>query len=328
MRGTAVIPTFASLNGYQLYNPSTNNPYGDSQIRSIVDGYINSSFTQEPMSAKVYGELVAEYGRKLLSDIALIKQITTDQQVIDAGFIDPTTGLPAYQNGAMYPGTVNGSGATNGSIVTINGVQTFVPTPTTLSAQLRDVAHIIRVGKAFPGYNVGLRVACMDHTGGYDTHSAQGKGEASGTQSKLLFEMSHAIHAFFQDLGMFQSDPTKNYAKDVIVLVQTEFGRTVAENFSKGTDHGVGSCWFVVGGGIKGGMYYDVTQSSDSQGYSLATSNLDSGRYLRRTVVYKDILEDIFRNHLGVSATDVSSVIRRKTSDPTEATFKPTGMFT
>ena len=42
--------------------------------------------------------------------------------------------------------------------------------------------------------------------------------------------------------------------QNVTTLVFSEFGRRVAENGSKGTDHGSGSCLFVAGPAIKGGL--------------------------------------------------------------------------
>jgi uncharacterized protein (DUF1501 family) len=35
----------------------------------------------------------------------------------------------------------------------------------------------------------------------------------------------------------------------------SEFGRTVAENGSRGTDHGHGNAILVIGGGVKSGIY-------------------------------------------------------------------------
>lgn len=44
--------------------------------------------------------------------------------------------------------------------------------------------------------------------------------------------------------------------RHVIVLTMTEFGRTIRQNGSGGTDHGHASCLFLAGGPVKGGKVY------------------------------------------------------------------------
>src|SRR5215470_2874550 len=43
----------------------------------------------------------------------------------------------------------------------------------------------------------------------------------------------------------------------------SEFGRRVEENANRGTDHGTAAPMFVVGGGVKGGMYGDHPSLTD-----------------------------------------------------------------
>ena len=44
--------------------------------------------------------------------------------------------------------------------------------------------------------------------------------------------------------------------EDVLILTMSEFGRAVAENGSRGTDHGHGNAMFLVGGTVNGGQVY------------------------------------------------------------------------
>lgn len=155
--------------------------------------------------------------------------------------------------------------------------------------QLRDVAHIIRSG-------LGLEVATVD-IGGWDTHDNQGAGGgATLQQGARLAELSGGIRAFYNDLG-----PLMN---NVVLLTCTEFGRTVRQNASGGTDHGKASVWFVLGGGVKGGLYHGAAGFPSS----LIDANLDSGRYIRSTVEFRNIFSDVLVRHFGVNATELNSV--------------------
>jgi len=173
-------------------------------------------------------------------------------------------GPAAPQNGAVYPNTSYGR-------------------------QLRDVAHIIRSG-------LGLEVATVD-IGGWDTHDNQGAGGgATLQQGARLAELSGGIRAFYNDLGQLMNN--------VVLLTCTEFGRTVRQNASGGTDHGKASVWFVLGGRVKGGLYHGAAGFPSS----LIDANLDSGRYIRSTVEFRNIYSDVLVKHFGVNATELNSV--------------------
>jgi len=90
--------------------------------------------------------------------------------------------------------------------------------------------------------NFGTRVFYVS-IDGFDTHS----GQAEAHQA-LLTEVSSAINLLFTNLKATGDD------KRVIAMTFSEFGRRVHENGSKGTDHGSGSCLFVAGPKVKGGL--------------------------------------------------------------------------
>lgn len=105
----------------------------------------------------------------------------------------------------------------------------------TLAARLETVASVIKADQ-------GLEVAALDATG-WDTH--QGQGSTDGVMQRLLAALAQSIATFYEDLGQ---------AGDrVTTLVMTEFGRNVAENGNRGTDHGRGSLMLAMGGGVQGG---------------------------------------------------------------------------
>jgi len=86
----------------------------------------------------------------------------------------------------------------------------------------------------------------------FDTHSGQAE-----PHRQLLTEVADSIENFFEALKQTGHD------KRVLVMTFSEFGRRVLENGSRGTDHGAGSCLFVVGPGVKGGAVTKHPSLSD-----------------------------------------------------------------
>lgn len=79
--------------------------------------------------------------------------------------------------------------------------------------------------------------------GGWDTHVNQ--GGAKGYLADRMSELGRGIAGFVEEIGPGWSD--------TVVVVVSEFGRTFRENGSRGTDHGHGSVYWVLGGGVRGG---------------------------------------------------------------------------
>ena len=71
----------------------------------------------------------------------------------------------------------------------------------------------------------------------------------------------------------------------------TEFGRTVAQNGTGGTDHGRASCLFVLGNDVAGGkVYHNIG--------SLAKDKLEDGRDLPVTTDFRSVFSAVAENHL------------------------------
>jgi uncharacterized protein (DUF1501 family) len=87
----------------------------------------------------------------------------------------------------------------------------------------------------------GTRVFYLS-VGGFDTHADQLR-----QHEQLLAQVGAAVAGFFDMLQHGKA------ADRVLLMTFSEFGRRVRENGSKGTDHGAGSCLFVVGPGVRGG---------------------------------------------------------------------------
>jgi uncharacterized protein (DUF1501 family) len=144
---------------------------------------------------------------------------------------------------------------------------------------LLQVAQIIKA-------DLGLEVACID-IGGWDTHSAE--GVTTGQLPGLLADLSSSLQAFATDLG--------DRMGHITVVTMSEFGRRVKENASGGTDHGSGSCMFLLGGGVNGGKVY-----ADWPG--LAPEQLFGPGDLSPTTDFRTVLGEVIQKRLGNGALD------------------------
>lgn len=150
-----------------------------------------------------------------------------------------------------------------------------------LGQALKQVAQLIKA-------DVGLEVACVD-VGGWDTHVNQVWGNyddpTRGMMYNLLRQMDDAIGAFWRDMGGRMVDP------GITLVTMSEFGRRVGQNAGNGTDHGQGSCMFVVSGAAVPGVHADWP--------GLEPDQLADGEDLAITRDYRDTLAEILVNRLG-----------------------------
>jgi uncharacterized protein (DUF1501 family) len=144
-----------------------------------------------------------------------------------------------------------------------------------LGNALRQIAQLIKM-------EVGLEVAFAE-TGGWDTHYNQ--GTAQGTFARQVNDLSQSIQAFWSDLEAYQDEVT--------VMTMTEFGRTVRQNGSNGTDHGRASCMFILGHGVNGGLVH-------GQVPTLAPENLEEGRDLPVTTDFRSVFSEVAGRHLQI----------------------------
>jgi uncharacterized protein (DUF1501 family) len=79
--------------------------------------------------------------------------------------------------------------------------------------------------------------------GGWDTHV--GQGGPVGYLAGRLEELGRGLAGFADAMGAAWSE--------TVVIVISEFGRTFRENGNRGTDHGHGTVYWVLGGAIRGG---------------------------------------------------------------------------
>ena len=118
---------------------------------------------------------------------------------------------------------------------------------------------------------------CHVVLGGFDTHQ-----DENARQDALLANVDLALNAFMQDIA------AHGMADRVVLMTWSEFGRRVAENGSKGTDHGAAAPLFVVGKPVTGGLYGEPPS---------LTSTIDAGN-LKHTVDFRSVYQTLIRDWL------------------------------
>ena len=159
-----------------------------------------------------------------------------------------------------------------------------------LADALRDVARLIKG-------NVGLQVAAIDY-GDWDMHADQGSVD-TGWMHDHLGELSDSLAAFATDLGPLMGGVT--------LVSLTEFGRTVRENGSGGTDHGYGHAVMMMGGGVKGGQVHGPWPG-------LADDDLVDGD-LAATTDYRNLLAEVLEKRCGANPSDINGIFPGITND-------------
>jgi len=145
-----------------------------------------------------------------------------------------------------------------------------------LGNSLKQIAQLIKM-------DVGLEVAFAE-SGGWDTHFNQ--GTELGVFARNAADLSNSIVAFWTDMGPLQDDVT--------LMTMTEFGRTVKQNGTGGTDHGRGSCNFILGNNVSGGQVHGNVAT-------LAVDNLEDGRDLAVTTDFRCVFSEVADKHLRIS---------------------------
>jgi uncharacterized protein (DUF1501 family) len=125
----------------------------------------------------------------------------------------------------------------------------------------------------------GPRIASLEMTG-WDTHFNQ-----TQTIQPPLQQLAAGLVALRTSLGAAWSR--------TVVIAVTEFGRTVAENGSRGTDHGTGTVALLLGGAVRGGRVVGAWPG-------LAERARFEGRDLKPTTDMRSVFKAALRDHLGL----------------------------
>jgi uncharacterized protein (DUF1501 family) len=260
---------------------------GTPGVKSTRDGWLNRALppaeAKTPLRAVSMGPRLARTLRGANSAVAIAS--IRDFKVRDRGAKDELE--------SMYSGTQDATLATPGrdtfeavKLIEKLDRQPYSPAAgakypaSSFAASLQQIARLVKA-------DVGLEVAFAD-IGGWDTHNAE-----STRLPALLTDFAGSLGAFATDLG--------DRFEDVTVVTMSEFGRTVRENGSGGTDHGHANAMFVLSGSaaLQGGKVH-------GRWPGLAPEQLHEGRDLAVATDFRAVLGEVVSRQLGVA--DVARV--------------------
>ena len=128
--------------------------------------------------------------------------------------------------------------------------------------------------------------------GGWDTHV--GQGAAKGYLADRLSELGRGLYGFVDEIG-------PDAWNDTVVIVVSEFGRTFRENGAKGTDHGHGSVYWVLGGQVRGGRLAGEQVRVDAAG-------LNQNRDYPVLTDYRALMGGVFQRAYGLDRARLEEV--------------------
>lgn len=167
-----------------------------------------------------------------------------------------------------------------------------------LGRQLKDAARMIKS-------KLGLEVVHIDIPG-WDTH--QNQGSVTGNYGNKVQDLADSLLAFYQDL--------ENKMDDVLILVFSEFGRTVKENGTNGTDHGWGNNVIAIGASIPKTSTVKNKFLNDWPGIN--QEQLNQGRDIKDTIDFRNLFAEAFLKHMGLK--NINPILP-------DLTYQPAGLL-
>ncbi len=126
------------------------------------------------------------------------------------------------------------------------------------------------------------------NVGGWDSHVGENL-----ILKRSLPHLGQGLATLVQELD--------NVYPNTVILVISEFGRTVKENGNQGTDHGHGNVMWLLGGAIRGGQIYGKWEG-------LGDSVLHEGRDLPVTTDFREAIASILLNHILISQSELGNI--------------------
>jgi uncharacterized protein (DUF1501 family) len=164
------------------------------------------------------------------------------------------------------------------------------PSPNGFSSDTARIARLIQRDST-------IRVAFMA-LGGWDTHVSQ--GSVNGQLANHLKPLGDGLASFASQLGPAYGD--------TIILVISEFGRTVHENGNAGTDHGHGNVMWVMGGPVRGRRVY-------ARWPGLSQADLYQGRDVPVTTDFREPIGHALGAHMGLRSDQIARIFPARPTD-------------
>ena len=128
--------------------------------------------------------------------------------------------------------------------------------------------------------------------GGWDTHVNQ--GGATGQLAGRIGELGRGLAAYATTLGA-------DAWRQTVVVVISEFGRTFRENGNRGTDHGHGSIYWVMGGAVSGGRMVGPQ-------VRITPDTLNQNRDLPVLTDYRALIAGLWQRQYGLTTAQLATV--------------------
>jgi uncharacterized protein (DUF1501 family) len=266
---------------------------GTPGVKSTQDGWLNRTLAaipgaHGPTEALSLGPTMPRIlsGKVPVANIALgraaERPMPLDRPIIEAAFDRLYTGNDsisrAYRDGREARKRLMSELADD--MAKANG---GAPSPQGFSDDTDRLAHLI-------SRDPTIRVAFMA-LGGWDTHVSE--GAANGQLAGHLKPLGEGLASLAKSLG-------PSY-QDTVILVISEFGRTMHENGNGGTDHGHGNVMWVMGGPVKGRKVYGKWPG-------LSTGELYQERDLAITTDFREPIAAALRSHMQFSDAQIARV--------------------
>ena len=242
------------------------------RLAAVVQGSSGMAFTDQLPTIFQGSVNVPNAGLKTLAK----PSVDARQSEIIASMYQGTALAGAVQEGFAVRGEVMRELATEMDAANRNAI-----TAKGFELEARRIAKLMR-----DSYSIGF----VD-VGGWDTHV--GQGAATGYLANRLDELGHGLAAFAQEMG--------SSWKQTTVVVVSEFGRTLRQNGNRGTDHGHGSVYWVLGGSVRGARVL-------GEQVALQRSTLFEDRDYPVLNEYRAVLGGLLQRQFGLSAAQVDSV--------------------